>query len=345
MASLGWFGFGLREDEGGAGFSIAEEVLAFREFGRVALTPSVLATSLAAVIAARAGDKGLAAALASGKTRAALGHLLGASAKAEIQLFDAADCDWICFWSADCAGLSSAHGAGLSSAHGAGLSSAHGAGLSSAHGAGLSSAHGAGLSSAHGAGLSSAHGAGLYTRQSLGPITTRESLDASVTLGRAPIIGKPSHWIEASREALPRRAELLVAAQLTGMAEAARDMAAGYAKLRVQFGKPIGSFQSVAHHCADMALRAEAATSQLYFAAIAERDGRADATHQVAAALLVAGDAAFQNATLNIRVHGGIGFTAECDAHNFLKRTVLYRAITGGAAPHQQRLLATASTL
>ena len=79
---------------------------------------------------------------------------------------------------------------------------------------------------------------------------------------------------------------------------------------------------------------------QTKFAALALRDGRADARFQIAAASLVAADAAFQNATMSIRVHGGIGFTADCDVHHYLKRTVLLRQAAGGAVRQREHLLA-----
>jgi alkylation response protein AidB-like acyl-CoA dehydrogenase len=116
-------------------------------------------------------------------------------------------------------------------------------------------------------------------------------------------------------------------------------MGVAYAKIREQFGQPIGGFQAIKHHCADMAARAEAAYSASVFAALSVVAGRSDATFQAASARIVAADAAIRNAATNIQVHGGIGFTAECDANLFLKRAHLLEKI-GGATRGQQRLLA-----
>lgn len=126
-------------------------------------------------------------------------------------------------------------------------------------------------------------------------------------------------------------ADLLVAAQLLGIAEATRDLAVAYAGVRKQFGKPIGAFQAIKHHCANMAIAAETLSAQIDMAAIALRDGNEDAGFQVAAARLLAPRAALGNARLCIQVHGGIGFSAEADAHRHLKHAHVLRQLAGRA--------------
>src|SRR3546814_7592323 len=86
-------------------------------------------------------------------------------------------------------------------------------------------------------------------------------------------------------------------------------MGVDYAGLREQFGRPIGTFQAVKHHCANMAIAARCARDQVSFAAVAIDEGRADAALQVESALFVAGTAAIENAGKNIQIHGGIGFS------------------------------------
>lgn len=115
-------------------------------------------------------------------------------------------------------------------------------------------------------------------------------------------------------------ADLLVSAQLLGVAEATRDLAVAYANMRHQFGQPIGGFQSIKHHCANMAVLAEMASAQLDMAAIALRDGREDASFQVASLRLLATNAATFNTRTAVQVHGGIGFSAEADVHHYLKQ-------------------------
>lgn len=131
-----------------------------------------------------------------------------------------------------------------------------------------------------------------------------------------------------------QRGAVLVAAQLAGMAEAVRDRATAYAKVRVQFGQPIGAYQAVKHACADMAVRAEAALSQVLFAAVAVETGRPDAAFQASAAKIVAVDAARRNAAANVQIHGGMGFTFEQDAHLYLKRSHLLDQAFGSTTLH-----------
>jgi alkylation response protein AidB-like acyl-CoA dehydrogenase len=126
------------------------------------------------------------------------------------------------------------------------------------------------------------------------------------------------------------RLRLIDAAALAGMAAATLDMGVAYAGLREQFGRPIGSFQAVKHHCANMAMASRCARDQTGFAAVAVDESRADAALQVESALFVAGTAAIENAGLNIQIHGGIGFSDEADPHLFLKRAQLQVAIAGG---------------
>ena len=135
---------------------------------------------------------------------------------------------------------------------------------------------------------------------------------------------------------------LLATAMSVGIAEAARDMGVAYAKERVQFGRPIGTNQAIKHACADMAVRAEAARSLLLFAALAVRDGRTDAPFQVASAKRVATQAAIENSRANVQIHGGMGFTWECDAHLYLSRAHLLDELFGDVRVQQRAILATA---
>ncbi len=141
-------------------------------------------------------------------------------------------------------------------------------------------------------------------------------------LQRLSAIG-PAMIARSGGRALLDIRDLLVAAQLLGVAEAARDLAVEYAQVRQQFGQPIGGFQAIKHHCADMAIRAGMVSAQLDMAAIALRDGREDASFQAASLRLLAPRAALENARTSIQIHGGIGFSAEADAHHYLKHAHL----------------------
>lgn len=117
--------------------------------------------------------------------------------------------------------------------------------------------------------------------------------------------------------------QLLAAAFAVGCADAARDMAAEYARLREQFERPIGWFQALKHICSDMAVRCEVARSQLYYAACALDADAADAAFHIAAAKRLADQAALENGRANVQVHGGIGMTDEAYPHFCLKRAHL----------------------
>ena len=134
------------------------------------------------------------------------------------------------------------------------------------------------------------------------------------------------------------RMRLIEAAALSGVAACASEMAVAYAGLREQFGHPIGAFQAVKHHCANMAMAAMAARDATTFAAIAIEQHRADAAFQVEAALLLAIDAALGNARRNVQVHGGIGFSEEADPHLVVKRAHLLVEAAGGADAAAERV-------
>ncbi|EUA51426.1 acyl-CoA dehydrogenase, C-terminal domain protein [Mycobacterium xenopi 3993] len=136
------------------------------------------------------------------------------------------------------------------------------------------------------------------------------------------------------------RAMVLSAAYLTGLAAAAAQAATEHAKIRVQFGKPIGVNQAIKHRCVDMAVAAEAAQAQSFFAAIALDSGRADALLQVLSAVIVAGKAAVDNAAAGIQVFGGIGYTFENDMHLYLKRAHVLRHLFVEPAEALAQLLA-----
>ena len=134
------------------------------------------------------------------------------------------------------------------------------------------------------------------------------------------------------------RLRLIDAAALAGVAATAAEMAVSYAGFREQFGRPIGSFQAVKHHCANMAIAARCARDQVSFAAIALDDAREDAALQVECALFTAGTAALSTAGTNIQIHGGMGFSDEADPHLLLKRAQLYLAIAGGLEASNARI-------
>ncbi|MBV2149107.1 acyl-CoA/acyl-ACP dehydrogenase [Sphingobium sp. AS12] len=179
-------------------------------------------------------------------------------------------------------------------------------------------------------------GAALLPRDAFGNWTAQVPMDETITLANAIAAGDLP-----ARDNVAERISLLIAAATTGIAQAATAMAVDFAGQREQFGQPIGSFQAIKHSCADMAVRAAAADAQVRYCAITF--GRTeDDRREIAAARWLATDAAIENAKANIQVHGGMGFTAECDAHLFLKRAHLFSALGSSRREEERRIIADA---
>jgi len=134
------------------------------------------------------------------------------------------------------------------------------------------------------------------------------------------------------------RATVAAAAELVGTARRLLTMALEYAKERVQFDVPIGSFQAVQHKLADMSLDVERATSAVLYAAMTVDAGDPDRDRAVHVAKAAAGEAARRCAKDGIQIHGGIGFTWEHDLHLFLRRAFASEALLGTTAWHHDRL-------
>jgi len=167
----------------------------------------------------------------------------------------------------------------------------------------------------------------------IGRLDPVASVDPSVRLARGSI---GSTVAQLEDPLLVPRAQLLVSAMELGIAEAVRDMSVDYAKIRTQFGKPIGAFQAVKHRCSDMAIRCHAARGQILFAAFHVESRAVDAKFQAAAAKMVSTKAAKLNTADNVQNHGAIGFTVEHDAGLFARRAHMYEFAFGGnvsAAP------------
>ena len=113
---------------------------------------------------------------------------------------------------------------------------------------------------------------------------------------------------------------MILAAEAVGMARECTEQAAAYAKERIQFGRPIAMFQAVKHHCANMVVATELATSAVWDAARAAATGGDQLTYAAAVAATLAAPAADLCANLNTQVHGGIAITWEHDAHLYMRR-------------------------
>ncbi|MBA4025365.1 MAG: acyl-CoA dehydrogenase [Gordonia sp.] len=140
---------------------------------------------------------------------------------------------------------------------------------------------------------------------------------------------------------LDRAADLIVsvlANEQIGGAAMCLEMAVDYAKVREQFGRPIGSFQAIKHKCADMLLEVESGRSAAYHAAAVAADGSVESSIGASLAKAYCSDAYTHSAKENIQIHGGIGFTWEHDAHLHLKRAKSSEILFGNPSEHRTRL-------
>ncbi|HVT65002.1 MAG TPA: acyl-CoA dehydrogenase family protein [Mycobacteriales bacterium] len=193
----------------------------------------------------------------------------------------------------------------------------------------------------------SSAGLSLFAVESASPGLEREllhTLDETRKLARVRLSDTPARLIGrdgAAWAVLDRVLDLAAVAlslEAVGGAQRCLDMAVDYAKVRVQFGRPIGSFQAVKHRCADMLVEVEGAKSAAYFAAwcAAELNDELSVSASLAKAYCTE---VFANAAAdNIQVHGGIGFTWDHPAHLYLKRAKSSELLLGDPATHRDRL-------
>ncbi|WP_405541698.1 acyl-CoA/acyl-ACP dehydrogenase [Streptomyces phaeochromogenes] len=134
------------------------------------------------------------------------------------------------------------------------------------------------------------------------------------------------------------RAAVALAAEQVGVASRALDMAVEYAKVRHQFGRPIGSFQAVKHLLADVLLEVESARAAAHYALLAAGNEDPELPAVASLAKAFCSDACLQATEQNIQVHGGIGFTWEHPAHLYLKRAKTSQLLFGDPTYHRELL-------
>ncbi len=162
------------------------------------------------------------------------------------------------------------------------------------------------------------------------PRAEAHSIDPTRPVARVSVsTAGATRFADFDAAAFGRRARTLLAAEQTGLAQGALDLTVEYAKIRVQYGKPIGTFQAVQHQLADMLVAVECARSATWYAAAALDEGRGDAHEAALTALSTATEAASHCAGQCIHLHGGIGFTWEHDAHLYFKRAAANRHLLG----------------
>jgi alkylation response protein AidB-like acyl-CoA dehydrogenase len=133
-------------------------------------------------------------------------------------------------------------------------------------------------------------------------------------------------------------AAVALAAEQVGGGQKVLEMSVEYAKVRVQFGRPIGSFQAIKHKCADMLLEVESAKSAAYYAGWAAAEDSDELPVVASLAKAYCSDAYFHAAAENIQIHGGIGFTWEHPAHLYFKRAKSSELYLGDPTYHRELL-------
>jgi alkylation response protein AidB-like acyl-CoA dehydrogenase len=289
LADLGLFALGLPEAHSGAGYDLPEEALAFEQLGRRLVPGPLVATLLAARLAAEQGLSTLAEEIVSGAAPVAhlqphgrTGARVGTSLDGRFTLVDAPG---------------SRYGLAVTPAS-----------------------------------------AALVELAAMAPGSPVVATDPTSRVGVADL-SLPA-VVSARTEDLWRRGVVLTAALLVGISRATLEASVSYVTVREQFGQPVGAFQAVKHRCADMAVLAAAAEAQTRMAALVAAADRDDAPMQVSAAKVVALRAAEENAAVNVLNHGGIGFTAEHDAHLYVRRAAALRRAFGDAASHRAGIAA-----
>jgi alkylation response protein AidB-like acyl-CoA dehydrogenase len=168
----------------------------------------------------------------------------------------------------------------------------------------------------------------LLDRSAAGVVVTgRTNLDPTRRSARVTFDGAEGDVLVGAGQALLDLGRLIVSSEAIGIATECTQQASEYAKVRLQFGRPIATFQAVKHHCANMLVAAELATALVWDAARAADEGGYQFSYTAAMAATLALPAADEDAQLNIQVHGGIGFTWEHDAHLYLRRATALEAV------------------
>ncbi len=177
------------------------------------------------------------------------------------------------------------------------------------------------------------------TRRRLATLdATRKQAELIFSEVPARLLGELGSGAAALRRTLDQ-ATVALACEMVGGARALLESAVEYSKLRMQFGRPIGSFQAIKHKCADLLLEVELANSAACYAAAALAENDLEAPALASLAKACASDAYMHTAVECIQIHGGIGFTWDHDAHLWFKRAKSSEVMLGDASYHRERYL------
>jgi alkylation response protein AidB-like acyl-CoA dehydrogenase len=308
MADLGWMGLILPEEHGGAGLDFVDMIVVLEEMGRVVLPGPFFSTVILGGVAINEGGsaaqkKELLPKLAAGDLRVTLAQL-EPNAR----------------WDADGIQLEAKKAGRGYSLSGTKLfvPDAHTADLMIVAGR----APGSKGAEAVSLFLVDAKAAGVTTTLLKTMDQTRKLCEVvleDVSVPGDRVLGEPGQgWKLLER--IVDRGKVGLCGEMCGGAERVLEMSVEYAKVREQFGRPIGSFQAIQHKCANMLVEVESSKSATYYAAWAVANDVAEAPLAAAMAKAYCSDAYRHTAGEGIQIHGGIGFTWEHDMHIYFKR-------------------------
>ena len=331
MAGLGWLGLGLPESQGGSGLGMVETAILLEELGRVAWPGPYLETALA--------SRALLAGGTEAQRRRWLAHPRPQSPGATVCLLDEGS-----VWD-PAATVTRAEAAPA----GSGIEPPSPGAVRLwgtkrfvpwAHVADLllvpaREADGVSLFAV----TAGAPGLAVSPTAAMDPGTRWSTvrLDA-VQVGPEARVGPPGR-AASLLAALLRAGAVGAAAGMLGCARRCLDTSVAFAKVREQFGQPVGSFQAVRHKCAEMLLEVENAHAATYYAAWALDAGAEDAEVAASVAKAYVGDAARRVCGEAIQIHGGIGFTWEYDLHLYVKRAKALEATYGDGDHHRELIV------
>ena len=321
LVEQGWTGLIFDEADGGMGLSLVEMAVAFEEMGR-ALVPGAFLSCvpLAGSLIAKAGN--------DAQRKQYLKAICEGEAKATVALLEAAG-----DWNSNAVELQATETATGLRLNGTKLFVSDAGAVDYIVTAARS---GADLVIA----VVTTNAAGLAIKPMPSMDATRNLYEVSygdVEVAASDVLARG----DAARTALDSAldvATIAIAAEMVGGMQWALDATVEYAKTRKQFGKPIGQFQAIQHHCANMLLLTESARSAVYYAAWLMGNDPQAATVAVSVAKAYASDAYREVGNLGIQVHGGIGFTWDEPMHFYYKRAKASELMFGDATYHRERI-------
>jgi alkylation response protein AidB-like acyl-CoA dehydrogenase len=312
LADLGLFGLMVPEAQGGLGLTLIDVALIAEEFGAALAPLSITDTLIACDVIARHGSAGQLAQwlprIAEGHCRIAIGWIEEASGYDPVRMQT---------------------GIKGQSLNGTKLLVPH---ADKANAFLIPVQNGVALID------SNAPGVTLMPHESLDPTCGHHSVafDSVVVTAEAVLNGF------APQDATARLfdvAATVYAGMALGIARETMNRAATYARERIQFDRPIGSFQAIKHKCADMFTSVEAARAAAYYGFCAVAEAGAEGPHAASMAKAFCGDVAVRCCQDAIQVHGGMGFTWELGLHHFLRRAKVMGAAWGDGDFHRERVM------